>query len=71
MLKLLASFLSIFLILIIFLKIPEKNAGLSTLTSQSNLLGSPRSTGRFLNILIGIGVVSYLYIALRLNFLKM
>ena len=68
MLKLLASFGSIFLILIIFLKIPEKNAGLETFSSKNNWLGSPKSTEHFLNVLIGTGIVLYFWIAIKLNF---
>jgi preprotein translocase subunit SecG len=58
----------IFLIGIIFLRIPKENVGLASFTSSSNLLGSPSSAERFLNILTGIGILIYLGIAIQLNF---
>ena len=58
----------IFLVGIIFLRIPKENVGLASFTSSSNLLGSPSSAERFLNILTGIGILIYLGIAIQLNF---
>jgi len=68
MLKLTAIFTSLFLILIIFLRIPQENVGLASFATKSNLLGSPRSAQRFLNILTGVGILVYLAIAIQLNF---
>lgn len=70
MLKLIATFISIFLILIIFLRIPQENVGLASFATKSNLLGSPSSAQRFLNILTGIGILVYFGIAIRLNLLN-
>lgn len=67
MLKLIGVFTSLFLITIIFLRIPQENVGLASFASKSNLLGSPRSAQRFLNILTGVGIVLYLGIAIQLN----
>jgi preprotein translocase subunit SecG len=67
MLKLIGVFTSVFLISIIFLRIPQENVGLASFAAKSNLLGSPRSAQRFLNILTGIGILLYLGIAIQLN----
>ena len=67
MLKLFGFIVSIFLIIIIFLRIPQESVGLSSFATKSNLLGSPSSAQRFLNILTGIGIVIYLGIAIALN----
>jgi len=67
MLKLIGVFTSLFLITIIFLRIPQENVGLASFAAKSNLLGSPRSAQRFLNILTGVGILLYLAIAIQLN----
>ena len=67
MLKLLGTLVSLFLIGIIFLRIPQENIGLTSFANKSNLLGSPRSAQRFLNILTGIGILIYFGIAVKLN----
>ena len=59
--------ISIFLIVIIFLRIPQENAGLTSFTKKSNLLGSPSSAKRFLNILTGFGILLYFGLALQIN----
>jgi preprotein translocase subunit SecG len=70
MLKVLGIFTSLALILIIFLRIPDENVGLSSFATKSSLLGSPRSAQRSLNILTGIGIFIYLGIAFQLNLLN-
>ncbi len=67
MLKIIGVFTSLFLITIIFLRIPQHTAGLACFAAKSNLLGSPRSAQRFLNILTGVGILLYLGIAIQLN----
>ena len=67
MLKSIGIFISLFLTIIIFLRIPQDNVGLASFATKSNLLGSPRSAQRFLNILTGIGIFVYLGIAIQLN----
>ena len=67
MLKLFGFIVSIFLIIIIFLRIPQESVGLSSFATKSDLLGSPSSAQRFLNILTGIGIIIYLGIAIALN----
>jgi preprotein translocase subunit SecG len=70
MLKLLGIFTSLFLIVIIFLRIPQENVGLASFATKSNLLGSPSSAQRFLNILTIVGIFIYLGIAIQLNLLN-
>lgn len=67
MLKLIGTFISLFLIVIIFLRIPQENAGLANFATKSNLLGSPSSAQRFLNVLTVIGILCYFGIAIQLN----
>jgi len=70
MLKLTGAFVSLFLIIIIFLRIPQENVGLASFTTKSNLLGSPSSAQRFLNILTAISILIYFGIAIQLNLLN-
>ena len=70
MLKLIGAFISIFLIVIIFLRIPQENVGLASFARKSNLLGSPSSAKRFLNILTAVGILLYFGIAIQLNFVN-
>ena len=70
MLKIFAIFTSLSLILIIFLRIPQENVGLASFATKSDLLGSPSSAQRFLNILTAVGILIYLGIAVKLNLLN-
>ena len=70
MFKILGAFISLFLIVIIFLRIPQENVGLASFATKSNLLGSPSSAQRFLNILTIVGIFIYLGIAIQLNLLN-
>jgi preprotein translocase subunit SecG len=65
MLKLIGVFTSLFLLVIIFLRIPQENTGLASFAAKSNLLGSPQSAQRFLT---AIGILIYLIIAIQQNF---
>ena len=67
MLKLLGIITSLFLIIIIFLRIPQENVGLASFATKSNLLGSPSSAQRFLNILTVVGIIFYFGVAIQLN----
>lgn len=67
MLKIIGFGVSVFLILIIFLRIPDQNVGLSSFATKSNLLGSPGSAQRFLNTLTGVGILIYFIVAFQLN----
>ena len=67
MLKLIGAFISIFLIVIIFLRIPQENVGLASFATKSDLLGSPSSAQRSLNILTGFGILIYFGVAIGLN----
>ena len=70
MLKLIGLVTSIFLIVIIFLRMPQESVGLASFATKSNLLGSPSSAQRFLNILTGVGIIIYLGIAFQLNLIN-
>nr|YP_010283045.1 Preprotein translocase SecG subunit [Nitzschia traheaformis]ULD15809.1 Preprotein translocase SecG subunit [Nitzschia traheaformis] len=67
MLKLIGAFISFLLIFIIFLRIPKESAGLVSFTTKSNLLGSPNSAERFLNILTSVSILVYILVAVLLN----
>jgi protein translocase SecG subunit len=67
MLKIIGFIVSILLIIIIFLRTPQENVGLSSFATKSDILGSPSSAERSLNILTAIGICIYFTIALTLN----
>ena len=67
MLKLFGFLVSIFLIIIIFLKIPQENVGLASFATKTDLLGSPSSAQRSLNILTAVGILIYFGIAIQMN----
>lgn len=67
MLKQIWFIISIFLILIIFLRVPQESVGLSSFATKSDLLGSPSSAQRSLNILTAFAILVYFAIAIKLN----
>jgi protein translocase SecG subunit len=67
MLKLIWFIVSILLIIIIFLRTPQENVGLSSFAIKSDILGSPSSSERFLNVLTVFGISIYFGIALTFN----
>ena len=67
MLKLGGFIVSLFLIGIIFLRVPQESLGLSSFATKSDILGSPSSAETTLNILTAIGICVYLGIAITLN----
>ena len=67
MVKFLGFSVSLFLIVIIFLRIPQENVGLASFATKSNLLGSPSSAQRSLNILTAFGILIYLLVAAILD----
>jgi preprotein translocase subunit SecG len=70
MLKLFEFFVSICLIVIIFLRVPQENVGLASFATKTDLLGSPSSAQRSLNIVTGFGILTYFAIAIQLNFVS-
>jgi preprotein translocase subunit SecG len=68
MIKLFAFLSSIFLIIIIFLRIPQESVGLGSFATKSDLLGSPSSAQKSLNIVTAFGILVYLLLAIQLNF---
>ena len=67
MVKLFAFLISIFLIVIIFLRVPKENAGLASFATKSSLLGSPSSAERSLNVFTAIGILIYILLAIQMN----
>ena len=59
--------LSIFLITIIFLRVPQENVGLTSFATKSNLLGSPSSAQKFLNVLTAFCIFLYFLLAIIAN----
>lgn len=70
MLKILGLIVSVLLIGIIFLRIPQENVGLASFATKTDLLGSPSSAQRSLNIFTGVGILVYFGIAIQLNLLN-
>ena len=70
MLKIIGFLISFVLIIIIFLRTPQESSGLASFASKSNLLGSPGSAERSLNILTVIAILIYFSIAIKLNTLS-
>ena len=68
MLRLFLFAISIFLITIIFLRIPQENVGLASFATKSNLLGSPSSAQKSLNILTAFGIFLYITLAIVSNY---
>ena len=67
MLDILGLIIRFSLIVIIFLRIPQENTGLASFATKSDLLGSPSSAQKFLNILTGFGILLYLLLAIQIN----
>lgn len=70
MLKLIGFLISVFLIVIIFLRIPQENMGLASFATKSDILGSPSSAQRSLNILTGFGILIFFGIAIQMNIIN-
>ena len=68
MIKLFSFLISILLIGIIFLRIPKESVGLDSFATKSNLLGSPTSAERSLNIFTAFGILIYVILAIQQNF---
>ena len=66
MLKFIWLILSIFLILIILIRIPNKG-GLNSFSVNSNLLGSPNSAEKTLNQLTWLIITCYFLLAIKFN----
>lgn len=67
MLKIFGFLDSLILIGIIFLRVPQESMGLASFATKSDLLGSPSSAQRSLNILTGFCILFYFGIAIQLN----
>jgi len=67
MLKQISLLISLFIILIVFWRMPQQNIGLSSFANKSDLLGSPTSAQRSLNLITGFSILIYLICAILLN----
>ena len=67
MLQFFGILINIFLILIIFLRLPKETGGLESFANKSSFLGSPSSAQNFLNIFTISGIFLYIIIAFQLN----
>jgi len=65
--KIPAAMLSLLLIVLILVRIPEKSAGLASFANTSNLFGSPGQTERSLDKIMTVGIVLYLLICFFLD----
>lgn len=70
MLKIFGFIVSLFLIIIIFLRIPQENVGLASFATKSDILGSPSSAQRSLNIFTAFGIILYFGIAIGQNLMN-
>ena len=68
MIKFVAFLISVFLIVIIFLRVPQESVGLGSFATKSDILGSPSSAEKSLNIFTALGILVYLVLAIQLNF---
>ena len=68
MIKLFLFLISIFLITIIFLRMPKESSGLGSFATKSDLLGSPTSAERSLNLFTAFGILIYIILAIQINF---
>ena len=59
--------ISIILIVTIFLRMPQESMGLASFATKSDLLGSPSSAQRSLNIFTAFGILVFFWIAIQLN----
>lgn len=67
MLKIFGFIVSILLIIIIFLRIPQENVGLASFATKTDILGSPSSAQRSLNIFTAFGILLYFGVAIGEN----
>jgi protein translocase SecG subunit len=67
MLKQVWFVISIFLIFIIFLRMPQETIGLSSFANKSDILGSPTSAQKSLNYITIITVLIYFLLAFYFN----
>jgi len=59
--------ISLLLIIIIFLRLPPENNGLSNFIGSTGIFGAPTSTEQALNYIITLIIICYLILAFYLN----
>jgi protein translocase SecG subunit len=67
MLKLFLVLISISLIPIILLRVPQQDAGLSSFATKNTFLGSPSKAQNLLNVVTAIAILLYLILAIVSN----
>jgi preprotein translocase subunit SecG len=67
LLEILGVIINLFLILVIYVRMPPENTGLSSFANTSSLLGSPGSAQRSLNTLTITAILFYFIIAVISN----
>ena len=67
MLTILGIFTSLFVIVLILVRTPQDSVGLSSFANSSDLLGSPGSAQRILDIITVSCIILYFLIAFQLN----
>nr|YP_009028746.1 preprotein-translocase subunit g [Asterionellopsis glacialis]AGH28295.1 preprotein-translocase subunit g [Asterionellopsis glacialis] len=67
MLKQLWVIISLFIIFIIFWRMPQQNIGLASFANKSDLLGSPTSAQRSLNLITACAIIVYFGCAIFFN----
>ena len=67
MLKLFWILVSFFIIIIILARLPEQSAGLASFATKSDILGSPVSAKRYLNIVTALAILIYVSLAVIFN----
>ena len=58
---------SLFLVTIIFFRMPKENTGLTSFANKSDILGSPTTAERTLNIITALTVLGYIIFAFKLD----
>lgn len=66
MLKVIWLILSLFLIFLVLIRLPN-SGGLSNFSINTNLIGSSNSTERFLNQLTWLFIILYFLLAIKFN----
>ena len=67
MLNQLSILINLFIIFIIFWRLPQRTIGLASFANKSDLLGSPNSAQKLLNVVTGLAILIYLIFAIIFN----
>ena len=67
MLTLIWTFLGVILVILILIKIPEKQGGIQSISGLNNVLGSPKNTDNTIDTIIWTLIFSFLAFGSFLN----